>query len=956
MKKTPRTKFSDPLIVPRVKNYLSENVDKTFVDVSQMARSLKERYREYNNRNEGAFCQMVEAAYKIVLHSYGLDEGSSSDGSEEDSDDLELLDDSNTLNDQLIAMYKIQDKKGSQKKGGGNDKTNELIDISSDDESNGGKAPKLPKLNDQITISPHVPDSVPQKPKIIIPSVSINANNDATSLSKYEITSTPNNNNDINRKRKTNHESSLKTTESSTKTTESSSKTTGPKRKSTPQIELEENKTEPNLSKVTFEDIGGIVPILEQVCDLIMHMQHPEVYKQLGVKTPRGALLHGPPGTGKTLLANAIAGKLALPLISLPATELVGGMSGESEKRIRDLFEKATAMAPCVLFIDEIDSICANRINAQKDMERRIVAQLLSSLDGLGEKDVSVLVLAATNNPDTLDPALRRAGRLEQEIALGIPTLKARRDILRIMCRGLNIDQNVDLDVIATLTPGFVGADLQALINKSSTVAIKRVFNAIRNQVPIEPVPIESNSIICLNESSDPNVPLIIPESVGSANIEAQIEKANENTAQNGDIHPPKLIDNLDVATSEDVNVEPEQRTSDIISEENKNDPIIQNVESSNVNVEKVDSSLVDPMLVINENILKVYEQTSSEVKDLQKFLDEVEPFTAEQLAKMSIMQEDILIALKSTRPCAIREGFATVPDTTWDDIGSLGDVRRELQLAVLAPVKYPEQLEALGLSVPSGVLLCGPPGCGKTLLAKAVANEAGINFISVKGPELLNMYVGESERAVRTCFQRARNSAPCVIFFDEFDSLCPRRTNGDSGGATRVVNQLLTEMDGIEGREGVFVLAATNRPDIIDPAVLRPGRLDRVLFVGMPLLQDRIDILKAITKKGTKPQLSADVEVKVVAAATEGYTGADLAGLVRLAATQALTDFITGNIPPSPLLVSASHFQKALAKMKPSVSAKEQQHYDKLRLKYSSLGEEKLDVEMDTEESMDTI
>lgn len=939
MKKTPRTKFSDPLIVPRVKNYLSENVDKTFVDVSQMARSLKERYREYNNRNEGAFCQMVEAAYKIVLHSYGLDEGSSSDGSEEDSDDLELLDDGNVLNDQLMAMYKIQDKKGNQKKGGGNDKSNELIDISSDDESNGGKAPKLPKLNDQITISPHVPDSVPQKPKLIIPSVSINANNDATSLSKYEITSTPNN--DVNRKRKTNHESA--------------SKTTGPKRKSTAHIEPEENKAELNLSKVTFEDIGGIVPILEQVCDLIMHMQHPEVYKQLGVKTPRGALLHGPPGTGKTLLANAIAGKLALPLISLPATELVGGMSGESEKRIRELFEKATSLAPCVLFIDEIDSICANRINAQKDMERRIVAQLLSSLDGLGEKDVSVLVLAATNNPDTLDPALRRAGRLEQEIALGIPTLKARRDILRIMCRGLNIDQNVDLNVIATLTPGFVGADLQALINKSSTVAIKRVFHTIRNEVPTGPV--ESNSI-CLNESNDPNVPLIIPESVGSANIEAQIEKANENTAQNGDIHTPKLTDNVDVETSEDVNVESEseQRTADISSEENKNDPIIQNSEPSNVNVEKVDSSPVESVLMINENIQKVYETTSSDLKDLQRFLDEVEPFTAEQLEKMSIMQEDILIALKSTRPCAIREGFATVPDTTWDDIGSLSDVRRELQLAVLAPVKYPEQLEALGLSVPSGVLLCGPPGCGKTLLAKAVANEAGINFISVKGPELLNMYVGESERAVRTCFQRARNSAPCVIFFDEFDSLCPRRTNGDSGGATRVVNQLLTEMDGIEGREGVFVLAATNRPDIIDPAVLRPGRLDRVLFVGMPLLQDRVDILKAITKKGTKPQLSTDVEVEVVAAATEGYTGADLAGLVRLAATQALTDFITGNIPPSALLVSATHFQKALLKMKPSVSAKEQQHYDKLRLKYSSLGEEKLDVDMDTEESMDTV
>lgn len=879
---------ADPLLVPRVKKYLADNVDKTFVDVALMARALRDRYREYTHKPEHGFYQAVEAAYNVVLHSYGLDESSPDSG---DSDDLELLDDGDAeQDDRLGQMYRAKKRPApAQRDRDGDGDGDELIDISSDDGSEAPAStahiPKTLKLNDQVTIE--ATDAPPDSPSPPPPPVTY-----PTMEDQY----------DLERPRKRKLPRKIVST---------------PHKNNKPNMDLEREKC---MTKVTFDDIGGIGHITEQICDLVLHMKHPEVYATLGVKAPRGALLHGPPGSGKTLLANAIAGRLNLPIMAMIATELVGGMSGESEKLIRDAFDKAVALAPCVLFIDEIDSICGNRINAQKDMERRMVAQLLSSIDSLDDKNAQVLLLAATNNPDALDPGLRRAGRLEQEIPLGIPTAPARKDILQILCRKLNLDPSVDLSAISQLTPGYVGADLQALVNKSCTLAIKRVFKYLKENPNFKVEDAKPEEEI-VNVTVVENGNSIIPT------VEVEIEDKIPETTNS-----LPLLDAIDPKEQNGI-IE-----TTIITEEN----IIEENPSENCAEAKVENDVVQEPL--------------SKYDDLQKYIDDVQPFTSEQLSNMKIVQEDLINALKSTKPCAIREGFATVPDVTWDDIGSLSDVRRDLQLAVLAPVKYPQELESLGLSVPSGVLLCGPPGCGKTLLAKAIANEAGINFISVKGPELLNMYVGESERAVRTCFQRAKNSAPCVIFFDEFDSLCPKRLNNDSSGATRVVNQLLTEMDGVEGRQGVFILAATNRPDIIDPAVLRPGRLDRTIFVGMPLYHDRVDILKAITKKGTKPLLSSDVDLEVIAKATDGYTGADLAGLVRQAATQCLTDFILGNSQNGPLSVSANHFQVALTKLKPSVSSKEQQQYDKLRLRYTLVGDEKSDVEMDTTESMDTV
>ncbi|CAH0400166.1 unnamed protein product [Chilo suppressalis] len=865
MKKTQtRSKtLNDPVIVSRVKNYLAENVDKTFVDVSQMARSLKERYREYNNRGDSAFCQMVESAYKVVLQSYGLDGASTSEGSEEESD-LELLDENNSaLNDRLLAMYKMQDKKRPAAARRATDKSGEPIDIISSDED--GSAPKLPKINDQITITPHIP--------------SRNANSTA-------LESTPKPQPNIN---------------------------TGDKRKKVEANKGSLSKKKYDVGatktvKVSFDDVGGISDIITQICDLILHMRHPEVYNKLGIKAPRGALLHGPPGTGKTLLAHAIAGKLQLPLIAVTGTELVGGVSGESEERIRELFERAVSLAPSVLFIDEIDAVCGNRVHAQKDMEKRMVAQLLASLDNLTESNDSVLILAATNNPDALDPALRRAGRLEQEITLGIPSLKARKEILAILCKNLVLSEDIDMNVLAQITPGFVGADLLALVNKASTYAVKRIFAEIRaNEAESKKVDVE--------QEQPPKEDTVLPNG----------EKESEEPAKEGEDAPQNELP----AQSE---------KTDTSSEPNED-------KSSTTETNHLDNEVVEkPIDPIDEVI---------------HLLEDTKPYSLEKLSGLSICHEDFVNALKTTKPCSVREGIVTVPDVTWEDVGSLSQVRKDLQMAVLAPVKYPEQLKKLGLAAASGVLLCGPPGCGKTLLAKAVANEAGVNFISVKGPELLNMYVGESERAVRTCFRRARNSAPCVIFFDEFDALCPRRTSQDHNGAARVVNQLLTEMDGIESREGVFVLAASNRPDIIDPAVLRPGRLDRVMYVGMPARDDRLDILQKLTKGGTQPRLGPDVDLRVIAEITEGYTGADLAGLVKAAATSSLTNHISNGTIDSEedILVVFEDFRTALTKCKPSVSSKEQLHYEKLRIKYASGPD---DMEMETEptneESMDTV
>uniref|UniRef100_A0A8C7Q2P7 Nuclear VCP like n=1 Tax=Oncorhynchus mykiss TaxID=8022 RepID=A0A8C7Q2P7_ONCMY len=560
-------------------------------------------------------------------------------------------------------------------------------------------------------------------------------------------------------------------------------------------------------STLKFEDVGGNEDTLTEVCKLLIHMRHPEVYQQLGVVPPRGFLLHGPPGCGKTLLAQAVAGEMELPMLKVSAPELVSGVSGESEQKLRELFEQAVTSSPCILFIDEIDAITPKREVASKDMERRIVAQLLTCMDDLNSLAVTaqVMVIGATNRPDSLDPALRRAGRFDKEICLGIPDEAARLRILKTLCRKLKLPEDFDYRQLARLTPGYVGADLMALCREAAMSAVNRV----------------------LLERQDKNQGLV-----------PMAEERAESEGPQGAGPLPQDKQQLPLG----------------------------------------------------------------ELCRLLSLLKSSESLSEEQLAGLCILMSDFQGSLASVQPSAKREGFATVPDVTWEDVGALHDIREELTMAILAPVRSPEQFKALGLSAPAGVLLAGPPGCGKTLLAKAVANESGLNFISVKGPELLNMYVGESERAVRQVFQRGRNSAPCVIFFDEIDALCPRRSGHESGASVRVVNQLLTEMDGLETRRQVFIMAATNRPDIIDPAVLRPGRLDKTLYVGLPPPSDRHAILLTITKGGSRPHLEQDVSLEEMAhdVRSDCFTGADLSALVREASVNALRAYLLTQPNPS--------------------------------------------------------
>ncbi|XP_069340606.1 nuclear valosin-containing protein-like isoform X1 [Eulemur rufifrons] len=592
------------------------------------------------------------------------------------------------------------------------------------------------------------------------------------------------------------------------------------------------------VSSVKFEDVGGNDTTLKEVCKLLVHMRHPEVYHHLGVVPPRGVLLHGPPGCGKTLLAHAIAGELDLPILKVAAPEIVSGVSGESEQKLRELFEQAVSNAPCIIFIDEIDAITPKREVASKDMERRIVAQLLTCMDDLNNVAATarVLVIGATNRPDSLDPALRRAGRFDREICLGIPDEASRERILQTLCRKLRLPEAFNFCHLAHLTPGFVGADLMALCREAAMCAVNRVLMKPREK------------------QDEPETEALAPEG----------------------------------AQEEALRTEPTSKTQD-------------------------------------------------ELRSLLGLLRDQDPLSEEQMQGLCIELNDFIVALSSVQPSAKREGFVTVPNVTWADIGALEDIREELTMAILAPVRNPDQFKALGLVTPAGVLLTGPPGCGKTLLAKAVANESGLNFISVKGPELLNMYVGESERAVRQVFQRAKNSAPCVIFFDEVDALCPRRSDRETGASVRVVNQLLTEMDGLETRQQVFIMAATNRPDIIDPAILRPGRLDKTLFVGLPPAADRLAILKTITKNGTRPPLDADVNLEAIAGdlRCDCYTGADLSALVREASLCALRQEMasqkSGN-ENGKLKISHKHFEEAFKKVKPSVSKKDQVMYELLK------------------------
>lgn len=584
-------------------------------------------------------------------------------------------------------------------------------------------------------------------------------------------------------------------------------------------------------SHVSLADMGGVDSVIQQFEDLlVIPMTRPEIYTSSKVQPPRGVLIHGPPGCGKTMVANAFAAELGVNFISISAPSIVSGMSGESEKALREHFDEAKKAAPCLIFIDEIDAITPKRESAQREMEKRIVAQLLICMDDLALEKTDgkpVVVLAATNRPDSLDPALRRGGRFDKEINMTVPNEIVREQILRALTRESHVADDVDLALLARRTPGFVGADLSDLVSTASTAAIKRYVDLLKAS----------------SESTSMDVDEIDPTAVTSSN------------------------------------------------------------------------TLISPVVTSLRRLIKYAKSTS---------------FDPNETAMFSITSDDFLTALPQIQPSSLREGFATIPSTTFASIGALHSHISELTATIISPILNPSLYSNIGMTPSSGALLWGPPGCGKTLLAKACANSSHANFISVKGPELLNKYVGESERAVRQVFNRARHSVPVLIFFDELDALVPRRDGMVSESSARVVNTLLTELDGVgNSREGIYVIAATNRPDIIDPAMRRPGRLDTLLYVGLPDAEGRVDILRTLTKK--LKNFEFDESVAAIARDCEGFSGADLEELQRRAGYAAISRCNTAALQKTPFVTTAD-FEMARAEVHPSVSSQEMVRYEKLR------------------------
>ncbi len=561
-------------------------------------------------------------------------------------------------------------------------------------------------------------------------------------------------------------------------------------------VRAEEVARARKVPRVTWEDIGDLEEAKERIREIVeLPMKHPELFKHLGIEPPKGILLYGPPGTGKTLLAKALANEIGAYFITINGPEIMSKFYGESEQRLREIFEEAEQNAPSIIFIDEIDAIAPRREEVTGEVEKRVVAQLLTLMDGLKERG-RVIVIGATNRPDAVDPALRRPGRFDREIEIRPPDKRARIEILKVHTRNMPLADDVDLDRIAEMTHGYTGADLAALAKEAAMAALRRFMKE-----------------------------------------------------------------------------------------------------------EKVD-------------------------------LSKMETIPTDILKKLKVTMSDFISAMKMIRPSLIREVFVEVPEVRWDDIGGLAGVKQELREAVEWPLRHPKVFEEMGIRPPKGILLFGPPGTGKTLLAKAAATESGANFIAVRGPEILSKWVGESEKAVRKIFERARQVAPAIVFFDEIDAIAPARgfRHDTSGVTDRIVNQLLTEMDGIVPLQNVVVIAATNRPDIIDPALLRPGRFDRLIYVPPPDKEARKQIFEIHTRK---VPLADDVDLDRLAEMTEGYTGADIEAVVREAVMIKLREKL--EVGP----VSMKHFEEALKKVPPSLTKDDIYRYERMakELKRLSLG-----------------
>ncbi|BCU68276.1 AAA family ATPase [Sulfolobales archaeon HS-7] len=540
------------------------------------------------------------------------------------------------------------------------------------------------------------------------------------------------------------------------------------------------------VPRVTYEDIGGLNQVIEKVRELIeLPLRHPELFKRLGIDPPKGVLLYGPPGVGKTLLAKAVANETDAYFTSINGPEIMSKFYGESEQRLREIFDDAKKHAPAIIFIDEVDAIAPKRDEVIGEVERRVVAQLLTLMDGL-ESRGNVMVVAATNRPNAVDPALRRPGRFDREIEIPLPDKQGRLEILQIHTRNMPLGRDINLEELAELTHGYTGADLSALVREAAMYALRRYLPQI--DLPADKIPTE-------------------------------------------------ILDNMEVT------------------------------------------------------------------------------------------RDDFFKAFKEIVPSGLREIYVEVPEVKWTDIGGLEDIKVELQEIVEWPLKFSEYYMNIGIQPPRGILLFGPPGTGKTLLAKAAATESGANFIAIRGPEVLSKWVGESERAIREIFRKARQYAPVIVFFDEIDAIVPMRGySNDTNILERIVSQFLTEIDGIEKLENVVIIASTNRPDIIDPALLRPGRIEKLIYVPPPDLRARVEIMKVHLRN---VKLAQDISLEEIAARTEGYTGADIAALIREAGLLAIREGIRRGKKPDEVIVDRQHFEIALTKVKPSITQDMIQFYN---------------------------
>ena len=595
-------------------------------------------------------------------------------------------------------------------------------------------------------------------------------------------------------------------------------------------------------TNISLHDMGGVGPVVKQFSELFYApLLRPERYADVEIQPVRGILIHGPPGCGKTTFATAIAAAFGVNFISVSAPSIVSGMSGESEKALREHFEEAKKAAPCILFLDEIDAITPKRENSERQMEKRIVAQLATCMDDLDLSKTNakpVIVLAATNRPESLDPALRRGGRFDKEIGMNVPNEQMRQQILMALTRKYALSPEVDLLALAKRTPGYVGADLRDLVSTAWNASIKRDHDSLLATALTE----------------------------------------------NAMAFPPETMD-LDTPAS-------------------ATDPTT--------------SSFSDP-----------------DVNNLYQLIHYCRTHPALTSTPITLTQTDFLTALPKISPSALREGFATVPSTTFSSIGALTPLIHEVTTKIIGPIAHPARYADLGITPTSGCLLFGPPGCGKTLLAKATANASSANFISVKGPELLNKYVGESERAVRTVFHRARSSVPVIIFFDELDALVPRRDATSNDASSRVVNTLLTELDGAgDSRQGIYIIAATNRPDMIDPAILRPGRLETKLYVGLPDADGRVEILRRMCASIPNFEFSERIE-EIARSKCEGFSGADMESLKRSAGYAAVErGMVDGTINDgvTPQTITDDDFEIGYQQVGRSVSLVDMRRYEELR------------------------